>query len=839
MQELFRIEAPVVTVRWASVQASPQRLEDGEVPEVTTAGTFECRVIYPTGSPPRLLEQQTYRLSIRAHSSTAVVKLIHRDAELVAGITAVEELGSNVLVGTLNFRNQVGESRFEVWVDGRFILSFVVEVFPSKFDYRHDFEQLLAEVQDILTALAFEYLTATHSGARHEHAQPTGLEWALLLRSVIDELEWGLLHVSRHPIRSLRREEQLVRAEQVRRPDATVLRAIRTGKGRGGFFELREGVRVAAQLPTLRAELTLDTLEHRWLAEHLTRTWRRLVQLIQAESNVTVSSARHTLALKELRALESRLERLRRLEPLMAATAPPPASFASLQLSGAPGYREAARAIITLQLALRLEGNALELSLKDISTLYEYWCFLAVLRFLREKTGSVMDLTQLIQPSTHGLQVVLKKGSTRSIVLNAAGARSVLLEYNPQYRNYVLMAQKPDIVIVLREAGHPLIRIVLDAKYRVDPNRDYGSSAPSLENAMPSSEKDRLSRPMKVMGPPEDAINVLHRYRDAILTEEPTAEEGRRVARSVVYAAALYPATVTPEDFRSSRLSHQLKAFGVGAVPFLPSNRALLEGWLEEMLHMDLWSLQTGAQPMASDSWIWRAATEVVLVGVLRNPGTEQHLHWCLQNKCYYISGADTRHGRQTAVRRIVLYVPAHAMPDGVGAILWQGTVVESIVMPRSELSTPWSSSHSSATVRLYRVEYWTRLRAPIQNVESQRFSTHRWTTGLALLRAKKLSELLLESPLEWQLYDRLRAAGWPFELHADDVSAVSSAAHPSKMRGHARFYVGAVSVRYTGVNGFMVWREALDPTYRATVEDVMRYVGKVISPSIHTTPSE
>ena len=42
--------------------------------------------------------------------------------------------------------------------------------------------------------------------------------------------------------------------------------------------------------------------------------------------------------------------------------------------------REAYRACLVLSLGLRIEGGPLALSVKDLSLLYEYWCYLATAR---------------------------------------------------------------------------------------------------------------------------------------------------------------------------------------------------------------------------------------------------------------------------------------------------------------------------------------------------------------------------------------------------------------------------------------------------------------------------
>lgn len=810
MEDLFRIESARTTVRWLGLVAPPPTIGVADVPAIEVRPR-DAKVIYPGQRPPRLFEQRDYRVVVRARERGSRVELRHRDPEIVSGILPAEDGVLDLVIGTLNFRGQVGRSRFEVWVDGRLDLAFEVEVCPSKLDYREDYEQILAEVQNLLTALAFEYLRATHTGAQDSDGPPTALEWALKLRSVIDDLERGLRQVARNPIRALRRDVQTVRAERIRRPDAAVLRAARTGGGEGGWVEVSPGAKVRERLPTRRAEPTLDTAEHRWLADHLSRTRQRLAQLVLEESK-RPDSPRQAKAVAELRTMEGRLDGLLKVEPLAAASEPAKVGFTSLQLLRAPGYREAARALIALQIGLRLDGNALELSLKDVATLYEYWCYLAVLDLVSQRTGQAIDPHELVEVQATGLRVLLKKGRATIARFRLPGGRQIGVEYNPRYDGHVLLSQQPDIVLAVEEPGRPTVRVVLDAKYRVDA---------SAEN----TEK------LGVVGPPPDAINVLHRYRDAILTVEPSPDEGSRVARSVVYAASLYPANVSAEAFEASKLARQLRVVGVGAVPFLPLNREVLGRWLDGLLGLEGWSLAQGAQPAAFEPWVWRAASQVVVVGVLRSASEEparEHLEWCLRERCYYLPERDTRHGRQTAVSHVAMYVPGALSENRVGAVRWVGEVVESMVVERSALATPWSTrARHEGLVRVYKVDAFRELKRPIPNLDGHRMSSPRWSTRLALQRAHRLSELALESPLEWSLVDGLRETGVEFEVRAGEVDAIEG-----RPRGRARLLIeGGLEVRYEGANGFKLLGEDLvlrRPTVQAAVEEVKRFWAKV-----------
>src|SRR5690606_2062948 len=114
-------------------------------------------------------------------------------------------------------------------------------------------------------------------------------------------------------------------------------------------------------------------------------------------------------ALKELVELDSRIAALERLEPIVAATASSPSGFTSLILQGAPGYREAYQALMILAQGLRIGGGPVELSVKDLHLLYEYWCFLEVVKQVAELINHPIPPRALFDVRADGLRLRLEK----------------------------------------------------------------------------------------------------------------------------------------------------------------------------------------------------------------------------------------------------------------------------------------------------------------------------------------------------------------------------------------------------------------------------------------------
>jgi hypothetical protein len=244
----------------------------------------------------------------------------------------------------------------------------------------------------------------------------------------------------------------------------------------------------------------------------------------------------------------------------------------SLTLISAPGYRDAARILTELRLGLAVRGDALELQAKDIHHLYELWAFIEVVRLVAKHTDADLDATTLVRHESGGLRIDLQAGSLSDVSL-AGDSRCFTVSYNRVYQG-LTGDQKPDIVIRVSENDRPDLIVVLDAKYRVDATPEF---------------RARHGAP----GPPIDAINALHRYRDAIVTDNPGP------VRPVVRGAALFPLTVeeTPAFQTQSNLYASLSHLGIGALPFLPGNTSLAAEWLGSLLGLPIDQLAWNGPP--------------------------------------------------------------------------------------------------------------------------------------------------------------------------------------------------------------------------------------------------
>ena len=124
--------------------------------------------------------------------------------------------------------------------------------------------------------------------------------------------------------------------------------------------------------------------------------------------------------------------------------------------------------------------------------------------------------------------------------------------------------QKPDIVLQLTkndlQEGMKMTYL-FDAKYRIDGKDKNGVDIP-----------------------PEDAINQMHRYRDAIYYKD---YQSNTLKKEVIGGYILFPGDGEPTDVAISKFRKTIDEVNIGAFPLRPKdqhNRQLLEQFIEELI---------------------------------------------------------------------------------------------------------------------------------------------------------------------------------------------------------------------------------------------------------------
>lgn len=160
---------------------------------------------------------------------------------------------------------------------------------------------------------------------------------------------------------------------------------------------------------------------------------------------------------------------------------------------------------------------------------------------------------------------------------------------------------------------------LFDAKYRIDSNR-YG-----------------------VDYPPDDAINQMHRYRDAIYYQQ---GQGVPLKKEVVGGYILFPGSGEPLDVQTATFYKSIKEVNIGAFPLRPKdteNRELLSAFIGSLIANEGQSLIADSIPQKGLNYIIDSIgsdSDMAFVGYVRQPQTDSSEAY----KSYYRQFAKNDH---------------------------------------------------------------------------------------------------------------------------------------------------------------------------------------------------
>lgn len=482
------------------------------------------------------------------------------------------------LFGSLNFHNQVGLVDFEFSYVSDIgcqsgSLIFTTEVFSYKLDYRSDVKAIVADIEKEYALLSSSFLKDTYLSARHRAGESCSLVWWQIFKSCYDEIVRAARLIIARPKRRLRGAATFERAERIAFLPPCLESEYSVFRGSPGH--------------SYRAEVSVsthDTVENRFLKYALEEMSRRFAMV-----KGNIMTAMHWDD-------PSRVDNsLRDMENGLAALTHDPffrgigrfRGFVqdNLVLKQASGYRVIFAKWVELMQGYELGEGVRKLEVKDICDLYEIWCFIKVKNIVGE---TLRDLKREHRVVADGKVIgkdfipQLAYGGGASFV-NADGVEFASLCYNARFgvahrgarapiagTSSFTTAQRPDIVLRLSKSGDDGMKYtyLFDAKYRIDDT--------------PTPIGDDV--------PPEDAVNQMHRYRDAIYYTE-QGEDRRHLKKEVIAGYVLFPGHVNPKSWETTTDEYPLgksgRLVGIGAFPLRPgeTERALrlqIRRWLED-----------------------------------------------------------------------------------------------------------------------------------------------------------------------------------------------------------------------------------------------------------------
>lgn len=681
---------------------------------------------------PVFFETQEYTLVIEKTENGKLSELTfyHENAKLRQ---AVKPLGSNLLTGQLKFQNEVGLTELEVRWNGQAVLQVQIEVFPSKMDYKNDYQMILSDVNRQIYNLSFDFLRKTYhmTGLRDTRNQSL-TEYFTILQHVFRQLVQAVERIQHSPHSKHQVEHQITEAARVRKTGKDAVSFLQrrphllTADSKLGFIPLNNNqLYYPTHVREAKRQVNYDTNENRFVRWVLVRITKKLNELRSRLSEK--ERYQDPVLVRKITDMQSQLQRLLKLDFLNVGDMRQ--LSVSLVLQMAPGYREVYRNYLMLMKGLSIQSDLFRLSMKDLAQLYEYWCFLKIHDLLSRKYELLKQ--DIIKVNRTGVFVTLDKSQKAKMVYrNPRNGEVFTLYYNtlPSGEETPTVGQRPDNVLTLKKNDSASeYKYIFDAKYRLNP----------------AYEGTPYHESYKQPGPEESDINTMHRYRDAIVYAD---GDGREFERSMFGAYVLFPYH-DEETFKKHKFYKSIELINVGAFPFLPNSTSLMEAFLDEIiLDSPEKAYERSTRPRGTkDYYRNKFLGKNVLVGSLRDAS---QLADALKFGFYHVPLSNiSDHKLLTQLEYVALYQSKKKFEQaGEMGVHWYGRIADWKVVRRKDITErPARRGTEEELYVKFTVEVWKRRPTPIVS-GGRGIYTQLYTSKYMFDRAMEISELYLDS---------------------------------------------------------------------------------------------
>ena len=474
----------------------------------------------------------------------------------------------HILAGFITYKNEIGRSEIQIIykVDQETrAFRFGFEVLSTKLDYHEHWRTIVEDIEREYRMLSLDYMRRTfHGFSPDQNGEHPDIVWWSVFEGEQQKFIKACKSIIERPRHRLHGEEVYLRADKLKQtPHNIENKLVEHRKEPAYLYRVEQHI------------LSNDTQENRFLKFALHQISKRYEDLRQRIEAVKTASGTMKSAML---ATSETLKRLQHHPFFRTIGRFKGISQESLVLQKATGYSQVYRTWNLLRRAYSLNDGLYRLQTKDIATLYEIWCFIEVSHIVKAQLHlDDEDVEHRNRMEMNGIfSWELGKGEHSRILFRKDGVELAELVYNPKnadkendnvgMKDLVVptVPQKPDIVLQLTkndlQQGMKMTYL-FDAKYRID-GKDKGVDVP-----------------------PEDAINQMHRYRDAIYYKD---YDANALKKEVIGGYILFPGEGEPNDVAVSKFYKTIKEVNIGAFPLRPKdveNRKLLENFIDELIH--------------------------------------------------------------------------------------------------------------------------------------------------------------------------------------------------------------------------------------------------------------
>ncbi len=695
---------------------------------------------------PLFFEQTEYEIIISGENGNSVS--FYNENHLIRDSIGIVREGDNTLLsGMIKFDNLVGYTDLIINVNNRKSLSVCIEVFPSKINYKEDYNLMVNDISEMVCEVALDFMRKTYRTFSLGKTNSSLLSvYFQILSAIFRDFMNAVNRITSVPHHKLITEHYVVPAHKAKRTDRLSEKWIIKHSDQAMVVS---GKIITEKTLSAVKRVTYDTTENRFVKFILASTIKKLESFKKRYAAVVSKTEEHIISEADYMIREVR--RVMNMSFLSEVSDYSATQSMSLVFGMAPGYRELYKCYIMLQKSLSVNGDVFRMSPKDTAQLYEYWCFIKLFSLLKKEYQ--LKTPDIIRVDNNGITISLVKGvKSEARFINPRTGESITLAYNPSESKTQTVNQKPDNVLELEKAGADFsYKYVFDAKYKIESNPE-DAYYPDVNP-----------------GPKVDDINIMHRYRDSIVYENPHSKftfEKTMFGAYILFPYddedkyANYEHSEGEKTVKGHKFYRSIESVNIGGLPFLPGSTKLVQKLLSELINdsgesaFERTTLPRGIEEkLATVDWEKRD----VLIGTFRSI---EQFRICYEKKFYYVPEKQIGKGH-LPIHWVALY-QTNSKFENNGEIRFYGEVIElSRVRRKFITEIPMSRNNPDEIYYRITVSEWKDISdvnvfgKPIYPRESG-FAVQ-FTNMFLLEHSELVPELQFRSEEEYRFYTELK----------------------------------------------------------------------------------
>lgn len=589
--------------------------------------------------PPVFYETAVYNVSIEINGISAEPSVRHKLKEVTELFTCIK-LGEHrwLLTAPLSFINEPGifnlSFHYTPIDKASRTDTFTFRVVSPKLDTKEDYNHILDEINAQYNEIVFQYLTLTLQNLQRGGRSNNDVVWLSIFRNIVGAYVKAITYIVNRPHLRQTTEVHYSRPDRIKRWTPQMAEKYTNIEAENRldreYFRHEETIN------------THNTRENRFIKFTLDRIGRRLNSIV-ATIKAKNAKAKEVdkVADSELVELDGYVTALRRLSnsPLLRGLRSEPLRSESMVLQKRTGYAQVYRHWLLLQKGIELFEGANAIGVRPIWELYELWCFLKIRQMVADILGLDFANSSEIKETPMPMIKPFEDNNQEHIVeYFCADGSKVRLHYQHTYSrrtgevHTATTENRPDIVLSIIKPDGFELTYLFDAKYRLND-----------DSRLNKEDRDEMESAEGADTPPSDAINQMHRYRDAIYYGN---DKTTHSAKEIIGGYILFPGRGENEAVRKRYFFKSIETVNIGAFPLLPDARdpqnegSLLYEFLTNILqteqafdHIKDAIPQKGLQ---YNSTFVPNKEDLILVGYFK---TEQWEH-IINNRLYYVPAA-------------------------------------------------------------------------------------------------------------------------------------------------------------------------------------------------------